>query len=254
MDGKKLFATDFDGTLNNYSEGVTEECLKTIAEFRRRGNIFGIITGRSYENAKRIIESYLKYCDFIACMTGAYVINSNGKVIFEAKGNGEVLPELLKTISEMGCGYLVYSDGKKSYDIDTLSPLKDDGEEMKEIKRHEYFSQVNTCFDPPEHFEKCVEKLTELYGDVITLNVNGHCLDLPPAGVSKGRSVKIISEYFDVSDDNIYTAGDNDNDISMLKMFHGYTLPYGTSACKQYAEKIFNSVGEMISDVMKREC
>ena len=42
MSSKKLFATDFDGTLSQYPHGVTEEYLAKITEFRNKGNVFGI--------------------------------------------------------------------------------------------------------------------------------------------------------------------------------------------------------------------
>ena len=253
MSAKKLFATDFDGTLCQYPHGVTEEYLKKITEFRSKGNVFGIITGRTHANSELIIKDYAKYCDFIMCMTGAYAEDGQGNMIFEYKGDGEILPTLLKTIVEMGSGYLNFSDKGFTYDVDTTVPLTDDSEAIAEAKRHSSFSQINTCFDPEEHLEKCVAKLRELYADKINPQLNGHCVDIPPAGVSKGKAVKRMAEYFGVEDGNIYTAGDNDNDVTMLEMHHGYTVPHGSKACKAAAEKIMWNVGEMLDDVMSRD-
>lgn len=250
MTNKKLFATDFDGTLCQYPHGVTDEYIEKILEFRKKGNIFGIITGRAYSNAGIILENYAKYCDFVMCMTGAYAEDPDGNKIFEYEGDGTILPDILKTIVDMGCGYLNYSDGKQTFEIDPDAKLTDDSDEIIEAKRHMNFSQINTCFDPEDHLKECVERLVNLYGDKINPQLNGHCVDIPPSQVSKGKAVLRMAEYFGVDADNIYTAGDNDNDLSMIQMHHGFTVPHGSPACKAAAEKIKLNVAEMLDEIM----
>ncbi len=250
MKDVKLFATDFDGTFYQYPNGVTEECLETVCKFRKKGNLFGIITGRSYQNTDDIRKKYSEYCDFIMCMTGAYAEGADGKVIFESKGDGKVLFPILKAISETDCRYLVYSDGKCSYEIDTSVPLEEGTETYFEIMRHSSFSQINTSYATREDFDACVKMLLESYGDKISVHANGLCLDIPPAGVSKAAAVGRMAEYFGVRKDNIYTAGDNDNDLSMIKAYHGFTLPYGTELCRKSAENILDGVREMLEMIM----
>ena len=251
MGRKKLFATDFDGTLSQYPDGVRQDYLDKIEEFRAAGNVFGIITGRTYSNALYIINDYLKYCDFIMCMTGAYAIDTNGDTIFEYFGDGAVLPDILKTIAELGTGYLYFADGEQSYQIDLSKPVDDSHEGIIEARRHKTFTQVNACFDPEEHFRRCVAVLEEKYGDKLSINVNGHCVDIPPFGVNKGVTVARMAEHFGVLPEDIFTAGDNDNDASMIEAFYGYTVPHGTEKCKAAAKKVLIHVGEMLDDVMK---
>ncbi|MBQ1552873.1 MAG: HAD-IIB family hydrolase, partial [Clostridia bacterium] len=246
-----MFATDFDGTLNLYPHGVTDEYLEKIERFRKAGNVFGIITGRTYSNAEYIINDYLKYCDFIMCMTGAYAIDNAGNTIFEYFGDGSVLPDILKTSAELGTGYLFFADGRKSYQIDLSKPVDDDSEGIIEAKKHKTFTQINACFDPEEHFRHAVSVLEEKYGDKITVNCNGHCVDIPPHGVTKGVTLARMAEHFGVLEEDVFTAGDNDNDASMIERYHGYTLPHGSDACKAAARKICSNVGEMLDDVMK---
>ena len=251
MDGKKLFATDFDGTLSQYPHRVTKEYLEKIEEFRAAGNVFGIVTGRTYTNAEYIIKDYLQYCDFIMCMTGAYAVDHDNNTIFEYFGDGSVLPDILKTIAKIGTGYLYFADGRSSYRIDLDKPVDDSNEGIIEAKRHKTFTQINACFDPEEHFRYAVDLLEKEYGDYITLNLNGHCVDIPPKGVDKGVTVARIADHFGVKHENVFTAGDNDNDAAMLGRFHGYTVPHGSDACKAAAMKVMINVGEMLDDVMK---
>ena len=251
MGRKKLFATDFDGTLSQYPHGVRQDYLDMIEKFRAAGNVFGIITGRTYSNADYIIRDYLKYCDFIMCMTGAYAIGNDGETLFEYSADAAKLPEILKTIAELGTGYLYFADGRESYRIDLDKPLDDNHEGIVEAKRHKTFTQINACFDPEEHFRHCVAFLEEKYGDVLSININGHCVDIPPYGVNKGMAVARMAEYFGVLEKDIFTAGDNDNDAPMISRFNGYTVPHGTEACKKAAKKVLVNVGEMLADVME---
>lgn len=253
MSSKKLFATDFDGTLNQYPHGVTDEYLEKIEKFRAAGNVFGIVTGRTYSNAEFIIKDYLKYCDFIMCMTGAYAIDNKGDTLFEYFGDGEVLPDILKTIAGIGTGYLFFADGRTSYQVDLSKPVDDSHEAIVEARRHKTFTQINACFDPEEHFKYAVSLLEEKYGDKISLNLNGHCVDIPPHGVDKGVTVARMAALFGVDERDVYTAGDNDNDVAMISRFNGYTVPHGSDACKAAAKKILWNVGEMIDDVMKND-
>ena len=62
-----------------------------------------------------------------------------------------------------------------------------------------------------------------------------------------------MAEYFGGDDDNIYTAGDNDNDVSMIEMHHGYTVPHGSDACKKAARKVLLNVAEMLDDAMSED-
>lgn len=251
MSAKKLFATDFDGTLNQYPHGVTQEYLDRIEEFRKAGNVFGIVTGRTYSNAEYIIKDYLKYCDFIMCMTGAYAIDTNNETIFEYFGDGAILPEILKFIAEIGTGYLFFADGRVSYQVDLSKPVDDNHEAIIEARRHKTFTQINACFDPEEHFREAVKLLEEKFGDKVALNINGHCVDIPPYGVNKGVTVARMADHFGVAHENIFTAGDNDNDVSMIAPFNGYTVPHGSEACHAAAKKVLMNVGEMLDDVMK---
>ncbi|MBQ7714528.1 MAG: HAD-IIB family hydrolase [Clostridia bacterium] len=251
MSEKKLFATDFDGTLNLYPHGVTQEYLDRIKEFRDKGNVFGIITGRTYSNASFIIKDYLQYCDFIMCMTGAYAVGNDGETLFEYFGDGKILPDILKTIAKIGTGYLFFADGRESYQVDLSKPVNDDHEAIIEAGKHRTFTQINACFDPEEHFRYAIDLLEKEYGDKVSLNLNGHCVDIPPHGVDKGITVARMADYFGVSYDNVFTAGDNENDVPMIARFNGYTLPHGSPGCQAAAKKVMQNVGEMLADVMK---
>jgi hydroxymethylpyrimidine pyrophosphatase-like HAD family hydrolase len=73
---------------------------------------------------------------------------------------------------------------------------------------------------------------------------------MPPAGVNKATAVDFAAKMFKIEKDNIYTAGDNYNDIMMLQEYHGYAMVNGTRAVWQYAEGTASNICEVIDRIM----
>ena len=47
---KYILATDYDSTLYQYHKGgVSKEVVDAINEFRAKGNLFGVVTGRCFQ-------------------------------------------------------------------------------------------------------------------------------------------------------------------------------------------------------------
>ncbi len=251
MSEKLLFATDFDGTLNLYPHGVTKEVIEMIGKFRDAGNVFGIITGRNYANAMYLFEEYGYLCDFFMCMTGAYAIDKNGELLFEYKGDGSILPEILPFLASMKPGYLTFSDGSFNYSADLEKPLDEDSEAVRTAKEHRTFTQINVAYPTEEIRDLAIGRIEERYGDKVAVHVNGNCLDIPSAEVSKAAAVLRMAKVFGVSEDNIFTAGDNDNDVSMLEAFYGFSLPYGSEKAQSAAKTVLPNVEQMLRYVMK---
>ena len=66
----KIAACDFDGTL--FRDGVVSEAdLEAIADWRRSGNAFGIVTGRGRNTLLRDVKRFSIPYDFLICNNGA---------------------------------------------------------------------------------------------------------------------------------------------------------------------------------------
>ena len=248
---KLLFASDFDHTLSQYPHGVRKETVEAIGKFREKGNIFGIITGRNFATASYILNDCGHFCDFFMCMTGAYAMDGSGKMIFEYNGDGAALYDIMKLLHKENPVYLSFSDRTFTYDFDVEKPLEDDEKAMELFRNRKNFTQINTKYDTVEKSTEIKNRLLELYGDKVNPQLNGSCLDIPPAGVSKAGAVRRMAEYFGVEIGNIFTAGDNNNDVPMLEAFYGYSVPHGTEAARGAAKKIFPAVEMMIEDAEK---
>ena len=99
---KYMIASDFDGTLSQ--GGISEETLEAIKEFRRRGNFFGVVTGRDFHWSYEIFkENDMFPFDFIISNNGGQGWDENGECIFRyyienvPLGNSTLAEELVKS-------------------------------------------------------------------------------------------------------------------------------------------------------------
>ena len=72
----KVLASDFDNTLFVEEEISFEENIKSIREFMLMGNIFIIITGRSYTDLKQMLNKYKIPYNYLFCEDGARIYNN----------------------------------------------------------------------------------------------------------------------------------------------------------------------------------
>ena len=83
----KVLASDFDNTLFVEEEISFEENIKSIREFMLMGNIFIIITGRSYTDLKQMLNKYKIPYNYLFCEDGARIYNNMDLCIDEVKIN-----------------------------------------------------------------------------------------------------------------------------------------------------------------------
>ena len=81
--------------------------------------------------------------------------------------------------------------------------------------------------------------------------VNVNCVDIVPDGVSKAEGLYFIENEMEYEHDAIYAIGDSFNDLPMLEEFHGCTLTHARTVIKEQVDKIYDSVGDCITDIMK---
>ena len=60
---------------------------------------------------------------------------------------------------------------------------------------------------------------------------------------NSGKSVKLDKQ-------NVYTIGDGQSDIEMIKEFNGYTMVNGIKELKEYSIKELNSVSELLKELI----
>ena len=222
----KILASDFDKTL------FTKDYLKNIRkinEFVDKGNIFIIVTGRNITHLKPDIKGYnLKY-DYLICNDGGIIFDKNNKVIFRK----DIDPSLVKTIYDI----LEEEENMIFVAIDNSIAYVNDTKDL-----------ANAIIGIP----KDVEKAYNLLQDILNKfpNVHGYIsdrwLNITNKEVNKGNSLKYIQKLLDVPNDDIYTIGDNINDISMNQLYNGYAMEHSHSELIKISKGTIKSVSDLI--------
>ncbi len=230
---------DIDGTLINLDKGIdkpTQKTIDAINKLRNDGYLVGIATGR--------MHNYLPKC--IMDLDLEVYITSNGAV---SKYKGEnivddvvdidLLEKALDFLDENGCKYIVahdstcYHSGKENdrfvWITENMYPL-----ENKRIKASKVTSSYN---------DEILEKFREKFGDRLYVLLHRMNLDFGDINVTKASGIRKTAEYFNIDFDNIYTFGDDTNDIEMVSQFkHGVAMTPHKKELDGIADYVTDSV------------
>ena len=112
----------------------------------------------------------------------------------------------------------------------------------KPIVGHEQLSKIMFAGDPkiimPMTFDK------EDYENYEVSRSAPHFLEVLKKGSTKGSKVEELRKYLGLSPDDVYCFGDQDNDLSMIKPFHGVAMENAIPEVKEAAEIVTKDVKE----------
>ena len=264
---KCIIATDFDGTLYQYkdgSHGINEKTVNAIKEFRKKGNLFGVVTGRSYKWAYPVFKKQNAFeFDYILSDNGAQCVDKDGNFVFSnrIKAYKGFAKDYVTAVLGFGDG--VEEAGlcfeKERYNFEISRPDGDDYYNPYSLLDDEVLSEcdefvmVNAVCKDDESAAALKEMLSEKFGKYICPAQNGRCLDITAIGVNKASGIKQYAEIMGVDADNIYSAGDNYNDIVMVKAFHGCAVDNAVQDLKDVAEFIVEDVGDIVNMILSEE-
>lgn len=262
---KMILASDYDGTLCRGQ--ITERDRQAIIRFREAGHLFGVVTGRDFPLAYEPLtgENGVPF-DFIICMNGALAVDSKGDILFEKTADGAVIPALFQTVLEAGAGYLGIVTGKtrqnftpddfddpdyfssflRKYGV-SASNYTSDGVPKEP---HPCFTHANTWFSTEAEAARAVEMIRERHGETLNPLQNHVCVDIPPAGVDKGTGIAEYAAMMGIPHNEIWTAGDNYNDLAMLTRFRGCAMENGVEAAKKAAKGVYSDIAAAIEEMM----
>ena len=249
---KYLIASDYDHTLRRWPDDISEEDKKAIRKFREAGNKFVIVSGRVFKSMNAELEGNgFKDADLILTMSGSLATDVDGEIVFENRGDGSVILPLMETLKELNVRLASVDVGKVSYSISDFelqvfgNPIT-----IQEAAKLPYFTNFCSGFHSTAEASGAAKVLAERFGQWVNPLQNGSSVDLPPKSVNKGISVKRVADMFGIDEDNIYTAGDNFNDMDMLSRFHGRAMKNAEPEVLAVAEKSVGSIAEIIEEML----
>ncbi|WP_306484030.1 HAD family hydrolase [Anaerococcus sp.] len=226
----KLIASDFDGTI--FIDGkIKTEDIKAIRDFQAKGNLFGLVTGRSYHSLVVLIEGKLAP-DFVIANNGSHIFVKNGKKMTEILKYSLDKDKVRDVIDYYGTTFSTKLFTDKDRAVDDIRGLRE-GEEILSLAIYSDHMLENP-FQEDFSFHKSIGVI-----DVIN------------SAVSKQTGIEFIKDFYGF-DKEIIAIGDDFNDIEFLSNTSlSYSLDYVTN---KEVRKVCNfsvrSVAELISNLM----
>lgn len=94
---KKILVSDYDQTFYLNDEDI-EKNKTAVEEFRNKGNIFIIATGRSYYDIQRDCNEYKIKYDYLIINHGASILDEKDKIIYNFPIKNEIIDEIRKDL------------------------------------------------------------------------------------------------------------------------------------------------------------
>lgn len=218
----KLLASDYDKTLK-CGFLILKLNIKRLNKFIQDGNIFLLNTGRPYDSIiKEIIKYKIPY-HYLSCNDGNILFNAKNEVIYSSNLDNIIEKELkkLQKINKFQINTIKFLENILEYEI-VISKLN----ELFLLNLDKIMLKYNMCY------KVFKEKDYHIY---IYSNM-----------VSKSKPIEFVKEIHDIHKNNIYTIGDNINDLEMLRDYYGYAMFHSKKEIKKIAGNSILSVSSLI--------
>ena len=200
----KVLVSDFDDTL--FTEDYIEN-IKKINEFVNNGNMFIIATGRNLNQLLKDIEGRNINFSYLICNDGGTIFDKDLNLISRIDIDPQIVEYLLEELND---------------DNNVSKALVDNGFHHLEHKDILNNAVIGRYIDK-DKAQIRIEELMSKHDD-ITAYLSHNWINIGNKKVSKGNAIKYLEELLNLNKNNIYTVGDNLNDISMNEMFKGYYI------------------------------
>ena len=234
---KKIIASDYDGTLNRQST-VSQADKDSISAWRKKGNLFGVVSGRSVEGILHEMNYHSVEYDYLIANNGAAIyekindkITDVGLADIKCLGSWAAdssrLTELAEYIIANGGLHVAVSSfqGRRCAIYDGQDTSRDGkwvtADKLSEL---ESFTQVDTHFESEEQAKEFASKVNAQFHKYVNGFQNGANVDIVPFGVNKTSGITNFIKLKEISAEQVVPVGDNYNDLNMIDAFDGYVV------------------------------
>ncbi|MGF3066219.1 Cof-type HAD-IIB family hydrolase [Facklamia sp. P12950] len=221
----KLFLSDLDDTLLDHNKKWSPNFEQFRATLAEKNVAFTLATGRSAKAVQPIIDELDLKLPY-ATSNGANIM-LEGQVIQSFSFPIGPLRPLIEVALSMGLTVVYVVNGEEFALEDTefiRHELKNNFTEqiIRPIKPEDWASmEVDKFLIVDDHPQTALSRLHALVNNLKPeyryLTYSDWAMDIVAANVSKGRALHWIADYLGITSDQVIAAGDNHNDIDLLK-------------------------------------
>ena len=256
---KKVFASDFDGTLYFYlapdPDKLPMASVEKIREFQEAGHLFGLCTGRQVGGLTPFITGFVKP-DFYITSTGANIVDGDLKEIRKRGIDPAVADAIVKYAGPENYRITLDVEG----DICVFAKMDYPG-------KYYVISCVDDCppglihqigihTESPDEAAALSKDINEKFGDAINAFQNVQEVDIAPKGCTKGKGVEFLRDYMKehIGECKLYGIGDSINDLPLIDVADvSYTFPYAPKEVQERATKVVETIVDALEDCMNDE-
>lgn len=238
----KLIAIDIDGTLLKNDESISEETKKAIKRCDDNGVKVCLCTGRNVKNTVKVVKQLNNGTPFVSADGAVFYDTKNNKVIKEYLIKEDTLREITTLADKYNlymefCSKDNYIKYVKNSDLEKYcygGVAKSVKQKLHHhfIKHVRYTKNMDTFIrdnknninqfligGPKEELDKLKENLEHTnFSDVdIRYDLWEEYIFIVVKGCTKANGLNILSEYYNISVENMISIGDQMNDIDMIK-------------------------------------
>ena len=253
---KKVFASDFDGTLYFYKaeddRKLPAENVEKIREYQKAGHLFGLCTGRQVGGLTPFITGFVEP-DFYITSSGANIVDKDLKEIRKRGVNPKVAQEILDKYGIENYRFTLDVEG----DICVFAPMDYPGKYyvVKSVADCPpgLIHQVSIHTESPEEAARVSAWVNQRFGDHVNAFQNVQEVDIAPLGCTKGKGVLLLKEYMQKKYGEVilYGIGDSINDLPLLEAADvSYTFPYAPQCVQDKATLVVPTIVEALQHSM----
>jgi Cof subfamily protein (haloacid dehalogenase superfamily) len=245
----RLIALDMDGTLLNRSGQISKENKVAILEAMEKGIKVVIATGRSFKDAKRVLDQAELVLPIIG-VNGASITLENGQNVSSIPLSTDIVAQLITYFRDNQVYFEVYTnvDTYTSSDehqcivreIDELGSsqinipkehLEHLVDQQKQQARVVYLDQYDSLLADPNieiyklltftFYQQKLHSMREYLRSNPNLAVSASAnynIEITNNQAQKGNGLKILADYYNIPLEATMAIGDNYNDISMFEV------------------------------------
>ena len=241
---KKVFASDFDGTMYFYKAEVKlpPENVEWIRRYQEAGHLFGLCTGRQVGGLTPFINGLVEP-DFYITSTGANIVDGNLKPIYKRGVDRAAADAIVKAVKPKNYRVTLDVEG----DICVFAKMDYPG-----------FYYVIDCVDnaPPGLIHQLYARsawVNANFGQYVNAFQNVQEVDVAPLGCTKGKGVLLLRDWMKehYGEITLFGIGDSINDLPLIEAADvSYTFPYAPETVQKKATKVVPTIVDALIDSM----
>ena len=245
----KIAVSDFDGTLAQEENLVTKDDIAAIKDWQAAGHKFGLATGRGITMVTPILEKFGFKIDFLLATNGAVIFDENWHVLKSYSFPNKLTRKLLSepVYQRLDHPMVVFTE-KTAYsvvDYPEIPPELVTPAALGELMERGDIVQVSLRWSSVEENTQNTAAICEKFPALIG-NVNRVFMDLTLKEVNKANGIAQLLRLKGWDDAQVYTIGDDKNDLAMIKKYNGSTVKSAKPFMHEATSQIYATVGEML--------